>query len=236
MNPIKWWGKIFINSDNGSKSAENDMVALGKEIEELKEYAKEGNKEEFLKKYQDITKNKEINSKPASKDEKPEQNNLLSLSKYTQKARNYNSAQKASVDSLSDYLAWFAADGSYAAAAAGLVAAPFTGGASLLVTAGALSASVAAGAGVKTLIKYTDAKTGNNKYDSLKYDLVTGGFIGAISPIASVAASKITGSIARGLGGKVVEENLGTILTKDIEISGVNKATKIWSGIYTIIC
>ena len=105
---------------------------------------------------------------------------------------NYKNGQKMCVDVAADITS-----GIIAVAAAAL--APVTGGASLLVAAGA-------GAVSKTVIKASDALLAGREYElkDLGYDLITGSVNGAIAPLSNALGGAAGTGVAKACGLNVV--------------------------------
>ena len=116
----------------------------------------------------------------------------------------YTEGQDMASDITADIISGIAAVGIYTAAVA---AAPFTGGASIVVGVAAAGASAAA---IKTGIKYADAKSGGREYtaDNLKKDLATGAFSGVLAPI--------TGGMGGAVGKTVAVKTFGIQAVKQV--------------------
>lgn len=106
-----------------------------------------------------------------------------------------------------------------------VAAAPFTGGASLLLAAGA-------GALVKTGIKYADAKSAGREYDSFARDMATGAFSGLLAPITGGAGGAIGKAVASRLGLEAVQ-----IGVKSVAVNAASQTAKqgLKQGLKTII-
>ena len=112
----------------------------------------------------------------------------------------YQDGQKMCVDVVGDMVSGIVAVGCAAAA-------PFTGGASLLVAAGA-------GAAVKVTIKRVDCAVGGRDYKlkDFGYDLITGSINGAMAPLTNALGGVVGTGIAKACGlnaGKVIVKETG---------------------------
>ena len=112
----------------------------------------------------------------------------------------YQDGQKMCVDVVGDMVSGIVAVGCAAAA-------PFTGGASLLVAAGA-------GAAVKVTIKGVDCAVGGRDYKlkDFGYDLITGSINGAMAPLTNALGGVVGTGIAKACGlnaGKVIVKETG---------------------------
>lgn len=112
----------------------------------------------------------------------------------------YQDGQKMCVDVVGDMVSGIVAVGCTAAA-------PFTGGASLLVAAGA-------GAAVKVTIKGVDCAVGGRDYKlkDFGYDLITGSINGAMAPITNALGGVVGTGVAKVCGlnaGKVIVKETG---------------------------
>ena len=114
----------------------------------------------------------------------------------------YTEGQDMACDVSADMVSGIAAVGIYTAAVA---AAPFTGGASIVVGVAAAGASAAA---IKTGIKYADAKSGGREYtaDNLKKDLATGAFSGVLAPITGGMGGAVGKTVATKVGIQAVKQ------------------------------
>ena len=112
----------------------------------------------------------------------------------------YQDGQKMCVDVVGDMVSGIVAVGCAAAA-------PLTGGASLLVAAGA-------GAAVKVAIKGADCAVGGRDYKlkDFGYDLITGSINGAMAPITNALGGVVGTGVAKVCGlnaGKVIVKETG---------------------------
>lgn len=128
------------------------------------------------------------------------ENGKISLTEMNKAVAKYQEGQKQCVDMVADIASGIAAFGAFAfATGVGIAAAPFTGGASLGLVAAGFGIAGVAGAGVKVGIKGIDCAVGGRKYDSLGYDLATGGINGMFAPITA----GIGGAAGKAVAGKV---------------------------------
>lgn len=138
--------------------------------------------------------------------------------KSEQNLDGYKEGQDMCVDITGDIVSGVVALGAVAAA-------PFTGGASLLLAAGA-------GALVKTGIKYADAKSAGREYDSFARDMATGAFSGLLAPITGGAGGAIGKAVASRLGLEAVQ-----IGVKSVAVNAASQTAKqgLKQGLKTII-
>ena len=134
----------------------------------------------------------------------------ISLEQLKESIDKYKKGQEMSVDVVGDIISGMVALGA-------VFASPFTGGASLLLAAGA-------GSGVKTFIKSTDAILSGRKYGvkDFCYDIVTGSINGAFAPVTNALGGAIGTGVAKILG-------LNT-LKSAVFGTGVNTAGKGFLG------
>lgn len=125
----------------------------------------------------------------------------------------YKEGQKMSVDVLGDIVSGVTAVGAAALA-------PVTGGASLLVAAGA-------GAVTKTAIKASDALIAGREYElsDLGYDVITGSINGAMAPLSNAIAGAAGTGVAKVLGLEAVETCAKTAV-KEAGEAGIKQAGK----------
>lgn len=209
-DPRRLWSNV-VDYENSSKSVDKNVKINDSKIAQLDSLARTGNKEEFSKLY------KELTSKDATQETLQSNENVLEKSKIAESIGNYKSSQKNGVDVISDITAGITSFIGYSVAAGALVAAPFTGGSSLLVIPLALGAATATGAAVKIGIKSTDAWSGGRKYDSLGYDALMGGVNGILAPITAGAG---------GAAGKAVATRLGVSIAREGIELGATQASK----------
>ena len=77
---------------------------------------------------------------------------------------------------------------------------------------GALCCAAIAGGIFKTSVKYADAKSGDRKYNTGTYDLVTGGINGLLSPIVNGIGSAISQATAKGTGAIAARKTITKII------------------------
>ncbi|MBR1617253.1 hypothetical protein IJ670_03795, partial [bacterium] len=130
----------------------------------------------------------------------------------------YKEGQKQSVDMIADILSGIASFGSFAlATGVGLAASPFTGGASLGLVAAGFGIAGFSGAAVKVGIKGLDCLVGQRKYDSLGYDLATGGINGIFAPITAGIGGAAGKAVAGKLGITALREGGEVAVKKALE-------------------
>lgn len=124
---------------------------------------------------------------------KKAENGEISTDEAKEALEKYKEGQKMCVDIAGDIISGIGAVGAAALA-------PVTGGASLLVAAGA-------GAGIKTLIKTTDAAIGGREYNitDFGYDLITGSINGVMAPLSNAIGGAAGTGVAKALGLEAVE-------------------------------
>lgn len=137
--------------------------------------------------------------------------------KSEQALAGYNEGQEMAVDIAGDIISGIAAVGIYTAAVA---AAPFSGGASILVGVAAAGAS---GALIKSGIKSLDAVTGGREYtaDNFKKDLATGAFSGVLAPITGGMGGAVGKTVATRFGIQAVKQ-----VGKEVAEEAVTQTTK----------
>ena len=128
---------------------------------------------------------------------------------------NYKQGQKQCVDLVADIASGIAAFGAFALATGiGLAASPFTGGASLGLVAAGFGIAGAAGAAVKVGVKGIDCAVGGRKYDTLGYDLATGGINGMFAPITAGIGGAAGKAVAGRVGVTALREG-GEVIVKE---------------------
>ncbi len=207
-DPRKWWS-VLVNRDAGSNKVGKDIAGIDAKIAELEQLANSGNDAAFVKKYKELT-GKELNLNDISGEK-----NLLEGSKVDERVNNYSESQEIGVDVIADIGSGLFSFGCYAVAAAGILAAPVTGGASLAVTGAAIAGAGVIGSGVKTVIKGTDAISGGREYtsDDLLYDASTGFISGVLAPITAGIGGVIGKTVASRLGIEVAKEGTARLAT-----------------------
>ena len=153
-------------------------------------------------------------SDKAEKAIKDFENGKITREEMEKAVKNYQEGQEEVLDIAADVGAGIISAGVFTVCAgAGLVAAPFTGGASLGLVLGGFGLSASVGAVAKTGIKAGDAFCGGRKYDSLGYDLATGAAGGVFAPFTA------------GLGGATAKK-VGTYCVK----KGMTAAKARWAA------
>ena len=131
----------------------------------------------------------------------------------------YQDGQKMCVDVVGDMVSGIVAVGCAAAA-------PFTGGASLLVAAGA-------GAAVKVTIKGVDCAVGGRDYKlkDFGYDLITGSINGAMAPVTNalggVAGTGVAKACGLNFGKMVVKETGEEVFEQTVKQTGKSFLTNL---------
>ncbi len=130
----------------------------------------------------------------------------------------YKEGQKQCVDMVADIVSGIAAFGAFAfATGVGIAASPFTGGASLGLVAAGFAIAGTAGSATKVLVKGLDCAVGGRKYDSLGYDLATGGVNGMFAPITAGIGGAAGKAVAGKVGVAAVSEGGEVILKETLE-------------------
>ena len=138
--------------------------------------------------------------------------------KSEQNLDGYKEGQDMCVDIAGDIVSGVVALGAVAAA-------PFTGGASLLLAAGA-------GAVVKTGLKYADAKSAGREYDSFGRDMATGAFSGFLAPLTGGAGGAVGKAVATRMGLEAVQ-----VGAKSVAVNAASQTAKqgLKQGLKTMI-
>ena len=195
------WFKNTTGIGASSDKVQSEINSIKKQIEELKK----GNTD-LETVYKNIT-GKDLTNEELSSFINGE-TNLLDSSKVGESINKYSEGQKMCTDIVADVVSGIVAIGAAAAA-------PFTGGASLLV-AGAV------GAGLKVAIKASDC-IGNNKKYELKdglYDTATGFVNGLMGPLTNGLGGAAGTSVAKAFGLKAVESTAKEGLEQAIKFAG----------------
>ena len=140
---------------------------------------------------------------------------LVSESKAAESVSKYSEGQKMATDIVADVVSGIAAVGAIAAA-------PFTGGASLLLAAGV-------GAGVKVGLKASDC-IGNEKtygLSDLAYDSVTGSINGMFAPISNGLGGAAGTGVAKAFGLEAAENTVKTALKQTAKTVGKEAAEEV---------
>ena len=200
------WIKNTTGWGQGSDKTQKDLDALKGQINELEKHP-----ENLGKAYKNIT-GKDLNAKELERFKKGE----IAL-KAKETVDSYKEGQKASVETVADLTAGIVSFGAYTVAALGLAAAPFTGGASLVITAGAVAVATGAGAAIKMGIKYADTTSGGREYDSAGYDAITGGVNGLLAPITAGIGGAVSKTLAARFGLQVVKEGAEVVAEQGVK-------------------
>ncbi|MDR1168214.1 MAG: hypothetical protein LBK53_04900 [Heliobacteriaceae bacterium] len=215
------WIKNKTGLGQGSNKTQKELDELKRQLDQLE---KEPDKFEVV--YKNITGN-ELTATELEKFNNGE------MTVKAQKAVNsYKEGQEMAADITADVVSGIAAFGIYTAAVA---AAPFTGGASIVV---GVAAAAVTGAAIKTGVKYLDAKSGGREYDSVGRDLATGAFSGVLAPITGglggaagkALATKLGVQAVKHLGKEVVAEGTKTTLKQGIKTALTNPAGYRYTG------
>lgn len=170
----------------GSNKTQTQLDNMKKELDDLKDHP-----ENLAEAYKNIT-GKDLNSEELNKLANGE-TSIASSSKAAEKVGKYAEGQKMATDVFADVVSGIVA-------VAAIAAAPFTGGASLLLGAGV-------GAAVKVGLKASDC-IGNEKTYSIKdfgYDVITGSINGAMAPISNGIGGAAGTGVAKILGKETLE-------------------------------
>lgn len=142
----------------------------------------------------------------------------ISFNEMQKAIDDYKQGQNQCVDMVADIASGIAAFGTFSlATGAGIVAAPFTGGASLGLVAAGFAVAGGAGAGVKTLIKGLDCAVGGREYTTLGYDFATGGINGMFAPITAGIGGFAGKTVANKLGVQAIKEGGEIVLKEGLE-------------------
>ncbi len=144
---------------------------------------------------------------------KQAQNGEISSDEATEQLNAYKEGQKMCVDVAGDIVSGIVSVGAAALA-------PVTGGASLLVAAGA-------GAATKTAIKASDSAISGRDYklSDLGYDLITGSINGAMAPLSNAIGGAAGTGVAKALGLEAVE-TCAKEAVKEAGEAGIKQAGK----------
>lgn len=234
-NVTKTFEKRINNVTNDIKKAEDENGFIGKAwsgfknltgIGDSSDKVREAQKQEyeFLKKLNSDSVDKifmELTGKEYSTENLEKFINGEIQLKSENALQGYIEGQEMAVDVGADIVSGIAAVGIYSAAVA---AAPFTGGASIVV---GIAAAGASGAAIKTGLKAADAATGGRKYTSKDagYDIATGAFSGVIAPITGGMGGAIGKTIATRVGVTAVK-TVGKGLAEEVVGIGVKQGLK----------
>lgn len=227
---VSFYGKIAPVNSKKVKSKETNKVSLdysGKDSLELtSENAVEYRKKLTNKLKSEVNKTKEeqgllgkfwdgfknithigASSKKALKAISNYENGKISKEQMEKAINNYKEGQKQCVDMIADVVSGIASFGAFSIATGlGIAASPFTGGASLGLVGVGFGLAGLAGSLTKVGIKGIDCAVGNRKYDSLGYDLATGGINGIFAPITAGIGGAVGKTVARKVGVTALRE------------------------------
>ena len=146
------------------------------------------------------------------------ENGEISQEEMEKAVNGYKEGQKQCVDIVADIVSGIASFGAFAlATGVGIAASPFTGGASLGLVAAGFGIAGAAGAASKIAIKGIDAAVGGRDYDSLGYDLATGGVNGIFAPITAGVGGAAGKAVAGKVGVTAIREGGEVVLRETLE-------------------
>ena len=137
------------------------------------------------------------------------------------KINGYKEGQEMAADVVGDVVSGIAAVTIYTAA---VVAAPFTGGASIAV---GVAAATASGALIKAGVKALDTVGTDKKYTmkDFGHDLATGAFSGALAPITGGLGGAVGKTVATKLGIQAVKQ-VGKEVAEEVVEQGVKQGVK----------
>ncbi|MBD9223785.1 hypothetical protein EGQ24_07795, partial [bacterium] len=143
------------------------------------------------------------------------------LSQTSTKINGYKEGQEMAADVVGDVVSGIAAVTIYTAA---VVAAPFTGGASIAV---GVAFATASGALIKAGVKALDTVGTDKKYTmkDFGHDLATGAFSGALAPITGGLGGAVGKTVATKLGIQAVKQ-VGKEVAEEVVEQGVKQGVK----------
>lgn len=143
------------------------------------------------------------------------------LSKVAEKIDGYKEGQDMATDVIADVVSGVAAFTIYSAA---IVAAPFTGGASIAV---GVAVAAASGAIIKVGVKALDTVGTDKKYTmkNLKHDALTGAVSGLLAPITAGFGGAVGKTVATKLGIQAVK-SVGKEVAEEVAKGGVKATLK----------
>lgn len=191
-----------------SNKSETQLDNMKEQLDSLKE-----NPDNLAEVYKNIT-GKDFTTDELNKFISGE-TSLVSESKAAESVSKYSEGQKMATDIVADVVSGIAAVGAIAAA-------PFTGGASLLLAAGV-------GAGVKVGLKASDC-IGNEKtygLSDLAYDSVTGSINGLFAPISNGLGGAAGTGVAKAFGLEAAENTVKTALKQTAKTVGKEAAEEV---------
>lgn len=191
-----------------SNKSETQLDNMKEQLDSLKE-----NPDNLAEVYKNIT-GKDFTTDELNKFISGE-TSLVSESKAAESVSKYSEGQKMATDIVADVVSGIAAVGAIAAA-------PFTGGASLVLAAGV-------GATVKVGIKASDC-IGNEKTYGLSdfaYDSVTGSINGLFAPISNGLGGAAGTGVAKAFGLEAAENTVKTALKQTAKTVGKEAAEEV---------
>ena len=194
LNPVRWWAFVF-NADNGSKATSQALHKAQQQLREMRQALHCGNLKQLDAMFQQLSENSgnPLNQVPPADWQQKEP---LLNEKLRERSARYRESQGGGVDCIADLVSGFVSFGGYS-----LVAASLAGNPLAYVMAGALGTAVVIGALTKTSLKYSEAKSGRQAYQSGLYDIASGGFSGLLAPLTSAAGSAVAGKLGPGQRG-----------------------------------
>lgn len=197
------WGHIKNATGIGASSnkTQTQLDNMKKELKSLDEHP-----ENLAVAYKNIT-GRDLNNEELTKLEDGKIS-LKNSSKAAEKVKAYSDGQKMSTDVFADVVSGIIVIGAVAAA-------PFTGGASLLLAVGV-------GAATKVSIKAIDCIGNDKKYGlkDLVYDSVTGSINGLMAPLSGGLGGAVGTGVAKSLGLEAIESTAKTALTQTAKTAG----------------
>lgn len=146
------------------------------------------------------------------------ENGKITQKEMEESVNSYKEGQEECVDTVANIVSGIASMSVFiAATAAGLAAAPFTGGASLGLIAAGIGLSTASGAATKAAVKKLDCAIGGREYDSLKSDLISGSINGLFAPFTAGIGGSAAKLLAQKLGVTVAREGGEIALNSGIQ-------------------
>ena len=155
------------------------------------------------------------------------ENGKITKEEMEKAVNGYQEGQKQCVDIVADILSGIASFAAFSLATGlGLAAAPFTGGASLGLVAAGFGIAGVAGAAVKVGVKGIDAAVGGREYDTLGYDLATGGINGVFAPITAGIGGAAGKAVACKVGVTALREGGEVVVKEGIKNTAKGAITK----------
>lgn len=194
---FKNWTGIGASSNKSQTQLDN----MKKQLESI-----DKNPENLAAAYKNIT-GRDLNNEELTKLANGE-TSLKDASKAAESVNKYSEGQKMATDVFADVV-------SGVVAIAAIAAAPFTGGASLLLAAGV-------GAAVKVSLKASDCIGNEKKYGlkDLAYDGITGSINGLMAPVSNGLGGVVGTGVAKTLGLEAVESTAKTAIGQAAKTAG----------------